>query len=163
MTNTVSVNRKDVRMGRTKQEIRAMAKQRRHCLTTEERVVKSRCICSFLLDILNGSVPVMVYVAKRPEVETGTLITGLIARGTRLLSLSSERRPSAFVCPIWRILQFSSTAPSMSRNPSEARSRRDQRRSGLRSSPSLPLTGKGNRLGYRSLVTTIGSSPHIPE
>ncbi len=135
-------------MGRTKQEIRAMAKQRRHCLTTEERVVKSRCICSFLLDILNGSVPVMVYVAKRPEVETGTLITGLIARGTKVvvpiietetvsLRLSYLEDPSVLIDSTFHVPEpIGSEIPA---RPEEI---------GVAIIPLLAFDRKGNRLGY---------------
>ena len=79
-------------MAKTKQEIRTEVKQRRLALTPQERKEKSRCICAALLSILNGTGPVMVYVAKPPEVDTELLITTLLARGTRVIVPVIERK-----------------------------------------------------------------------
>jgi 5-formyltetrahydrofolate cyclo-ligase len=79
-------------MAKTKQEIRTEVKQRRLALTLQERKEKSRCICAALLSILNGTGPVMVYVAKPPEVDTELLITTLLARGTRVIVPVIERK-----------------------------------------------------------------------
>ncbi|MGB7993845.1 5-formyltetrahydrofolate cyclo-ligase [Methanoregula sp.] len=79
-------------MAKTKQEIRTEVKQRRLALTPQERKEKSRCICAALLSLLDGTGPVMVYVAKPPEVDTELLITTLLARGTRVIVPVIERK-----------------------------------------------------------------------
>ncbi len=79
-------------MAKTKQEIRTEVKQRRLALTPQERKEKSRCICAALLSLLEGTGPVMVYVAKPPEVDTELLITTLLARGTRVIVPVIERK-----------------------------------------------------------------------
>ncbi len=135
-------------MAKTKQEIRTEVKQRRLALTPQERKEKSRCICAALLSLLDGTGPVMVYVAKPPEVDTELLITTLLARvsGSSFLSLSAK--PLLSVFRTWTTLPCLSRARFVSRNRLAAKSRPGRMKSGLQSSRCLPLTGQGNRLGY---------------
>ena len=135
-------------MARTKQEIRALAKERRQGLSPEDRDEKSRCICSILLDILNGDGPVMAYVAKRPEVDTAALISGLIARGTRVvvpiietktvsLRLSYLDDPSVLVESTFHVPEpIGNEVPA---RPEEV---------GIAIVPLLAFDRRGNRLGY---------------
>ncbi|HNX17687.1 MAG TPA: 5-formyltetrahydrofolate cyclo-ligase [Methanoregula sp.] len=74
-----------------KKEIRDEVKARRNALLPSEIEEKSKRICSTLSGILDGSNPVMVYVSKVPEVNTGTLITDLLARETRVIVPIIER------------------------------------------------------------------------
>lgn len=75
----------------TKQELRNVLKSRRLAIPLSERENMSAGICSNLLGILNGCSPVMVYVSKPPEVNTGTLISALIAQGGRVIVPIIER------------------------------------------------------------------------
>jgi 5-formyltetrahydrofolate cyclo-ligase len=75
----------------TKQELRQTLKHRRFAIPPEERELMSARICSNLLKILNGCSPVLVYASKQPEVNTGMLITALIAQGGRVIVPIIER------------------------------------------------------------------------
>lgn len=72
-------------MYQTKQELRQIAKEKRIAIPPAEREKMSAAICSALLDILDGCSPVLVYVSKPPEVNTGMVMTALIARTGRVI------------------------------------------------------------------------------
>lgn len=75
----------------TKKEIRDAIKAKRNALLPQEIDTKSVCICSTLLSVLDGDSPVLVYVSKVPEVKTDSLITGLLARKSRVIVPIIER------------------------------------------------------------------------
>ncbi|MGA9085270.1 MAG: 5-formyltetrahydrofolate cyclo-ligase [Methanoregula sp.] len=135
-------------MKKTKQEIRAEVKRRRQALTPEEREEKSRRICGALLDLLDGTGPVMAYVAKPPEVDTAALIAGLLARGTRVivpiieretvsLRLSYLEDPSVLVESTFHVPE--PTGHEIPARPDEVKAA---------IIPLLAFDSEGNRLGY---------------
>ena len=135
-------------MGRTKQEIRVNAKQSRQDLSPKDREEKSKRICQFLLNLLNGTGPVMAYVSKTPEVDTRLLIDGLLARKTRVivpiieretvsLRLSYLHDPSILVESTFQVPEpIGNEIPA---RPDEV---------SVAIIPLLAFDRKGNRLGY---------------
>jgi 5-formyltetrahydrofolate cyclo-ligase len=63
-----------------KKTIREVAKKRRATINKDQIKNWSQRICAQVLEMVDRSNPVMVYVSKSPEVDTGTLITSLIGR-----------------------------------------------------------------------------------
>ena len=78
-------------MKKTKQEIRAGSKAAPGGTHPGREGGEKPRICGALLDLLDGTGPVMAYVAKPPEVDTAALIAGLLARGTRVIVPIIER------------------------------------------------------------------------
>lgn len=135
-------------MRQTKQELRQVLKKERFAIPQGEQEKKSTGICSCLLDILDGYSPVMVYVSKPPEVNTETLITALIARGSRVivpiieietlsLRLSYLDDPSVLVDSTFHVPEpIGSEIPA---KPEEVK---------VAIIPVLGFDRNGNRLGY---------------
>lgn len=78
-----------------KKALREEMKRRRFALAEPEIRSKSEEICTKALSLANGSETVMVYVSKKPEVDTGSLIAGLIARGIRVIVPIIERETTS--------------------------------------------------------------------
>jgi len=74
-----------------KQGVRKKARLKRDSLSKEDTSGWSREICTSLLHILDGESPVMVYASKEREVDTRTLISGLLERGIRVVVPIIER------------------------------------------------------------------------
>jgi len=68
-----------------KQGVRNKARKTRDSLSGEDTSRWSTKICTSLLQILDGESPVMVYASKEKEVDTRTLISGLLERGIRVI------------------------------------------------------------------------------
>jgi 5-formyltetrahydrofolate cyclo-ligase len=68
-----------------KATLRNRMKEDRQCIPPEERQQLSRAISDHLLGLLNGQETVLVYASKSPEVDTSSLISRLISRGTRVV------------------------------------------------------------------------------
>jgi 5-formyltetrahydrofolate cyclo-ligase len=131
-----------------KATLRNRMKEHRQCIPPEERQQMSRAISNHLLDLLNGEETVLVYASKPPEVDTSSLISRLIARGTRVvvpiiqqkdcsLRLSYLEDPSCL-----RSSTFSVPEPIGHEIPADAESI---------TVAVIPLIGfdkRGNRLGY---------------
>ena len=78
-----------------KKTLRADARQRRASIAPDELAQLSACICTHVLGIIDGNNPVMLYVSKAGEVETGTLIASLIERHGHVVVPIIERRTTS--------------------------------------------------------------------
>jgi 5-formyltetrahydrofolate cyclo-ligase len=74
-----------------KKILRDDAKRKRSELTARDIEEKSRKICELTLSALSGCGTVMVYASKAPEVDTGSLISGLLSCGVRVIVPIIER------------------------------------------------------------------------
>ena len=150
-------------MAKTKQEIRAEVKRRRQALTPQEREEKSRCICSALLTLLDGSGSVMAYISKPPEVNTDPLVLSLIARGTRVivpiieretvsLRLSYLEDPAVLVESTFHVPE--PVGHEIPARPDEI---------GVAIIPLLAFDRQGNRLGYGAgyYDRFLAANPHL--
>jgi 5-formyltetrahydrofolate cyclo-ligase len=72
-------------MREEKNRIRQVLRQCKESLTPEERLTKSRRICSLILDLISDGETVMVYTSKEKEVNTVPLITTLLERGNPIV------------------------------------------------------------------------------
>ena len=68
-----------------KNSIRQILRQRKDSMTQEERLEKSRRICSHLLEQITDGETVMAYTSKEKEVNTLSLITALLERGNPVI------------------------------------------------------------------------------
>ncbi len=137
-------------MCQSKQELRQRLKKERFAIPQDEREKKSKKICSCLIETIKNYSPVMVYVSKPAEVNTETLITGLIAKGHRVivpiieketvsLRLSYLDDPSVLIESTFHVPEpIGSEIPA---RPEEVR---------VAIIPVLGFDRKGNRLGYGS-------------
>jgi 5-formyltetrahydrofolate cyclo-ligase len=144
--------------------LRDAARKRRAEIDLEEIKNKSRRICAHLLEILDGNNPVMVYVSKSPEVETGALIAALIEqdghvvvpiieRETTSLRLSYLKDPSVLVESTFQVPE-----PVNHEIPARAEDIR------MVVIPMLAFDRQGNRLGYGAgyYDRFLSSHPDIP-
>lgn len=69
----------------TKKILRDQARAQRLALSPAEIVEKSGLICRNVLDVLDGTNPLLVYASKPPEVNTSALIESLIAQGKTVI------------------------------------------------------------------------------
>jgi 5-formyltetrahydrofolate cyclo-ligase len=144
MTATMPHDTTDVQ----KTQIRDAARKRRAEIDPGEIKNRSQRICDYLLDIIDGNNPVMVYVSKSPEVDTGTLITSLIERNGRVvvpiierertsLRLSYVKDPSVLVQSTFQVPE-----PVNHELPAHADAVK------VVVVPMLAFDRQGNRLGY---------------
>ena len=69
----------------SKQALRDAVKQKRGAIPEDEITKKSARICAYLLELIDGCDPVMVYVSKPPEVDTHPFIRDLLREGRRVV------------------------------------------------------------------------------
>ncbi|MFZ0006489.1 MAG: 5-formyltetrahydrofolate cyclo-ligase [Methanoregula sp.] len=150
-------------MAKTKQEIRAEVKQRRLALTPQERAEKSSCICAALLSLLDGTGPVMVYIAKPPEVDTELLVSRLLVRGTRVIVPVIERETTSLRLSYLEdpSVLVESTFCVPEPVGCEIPARPDE--IGIAIIPLLAFDRQGNRLGYGAgyYDRFLASHPHV--
>ena len=79
------------RMSGGKEGIRSRARKVRDSLPGDDTSRWSREICTSLLQILDGESPVMVYASKEKEVDTQSLIAGLLEKGIEVIVPIIER------------------------------------------------------------------------
>lgn len=131
-----------------KKMLRDHARTKRASLSPEEIEEKSELICSRLLEVLDGTDPLMVYASKPLEVNTKVLIRNLISRGktvvvpiiekeTKTLRLSYLKDPD-----VLQESTFHVPEPVGHELPARA--------SDVKAViiPMLAFDKKGNRLGY---------------
>jgi 5-formyltetrahydrofolate cyclo-ligase len=133
-----------------KKTIREVAKKRRATINKDQIKNWSQRICAQVLEMVDRSNPVMVYVSKSPEVDTCTLITSLIGRNgnvivpiieceTTSLRLSYLTDPSVLVESTFQVPE-----PVNHEIPAQA----DEVKVVI--IPMLAFDRRGNRLGYGS-------------
>jgi len=133
---------------KNKKMLRDHARTIRASLSPEEIEEKSRLICSRLLEVLDGTDPLMVYASKPLEVNTKILIRNLIARGkivvvpiiekeTKTLRLSYLKDPDVLQESTFHVPEpVGHELPAMASDVKAV------------IIPMLAFDKKGNRLGY---------------
>ena len=146
-----------------KKILRDHARAIRSTLSPAQIEEKSACICRFLLDILDGIDPVMVYVSKPLEVNTKDLIDHLISsrkrvivpiieRDTRTLRLSYIGNTSVLVRSTFHVCE--PVGNEIPAQPGEVKAI---------VVPMLAFDQSGNRLGYGAgyYDRFLSDHPHI--
>lgn len=142
------MNDNNANMCISKEVLRTRARAARAAIPEEIRKEFSCTICNRVVSLLDGHDPVLVYVSKPPEVETGPLITALLSRKTsvvvpiiekeeRNLRLSFLRDPSHL-----SVSTFSVPEPIGHELPADP--------AGIQTAivPLIAFDRKGHRLGY---------------
>ncbi len=131
-----------------KRALREEMKRRRFAMTEPEIRSRSERICTKTLSLAGRAETVMVYVSKKPEVDTGSLITGLLARGTRVVVPIIERETTSlrlsYLDDPSVLIPGTFNVPEPGGNELPASPRDVQ----LVIIPMLAFDRRGNRLGY---------------
>jgi len=131
-----------------KTQIRDAARERRAEIAQDDIKNRSQRICDQVLEIIDGSNPVMVYVSKPPEVDTCTLITRLIGRNGHVVVPIIERETTSlrlsYVKDPFVLVQSTFHVPEPINHDIPARPEEVK----AVVIPMLAFDRQGNRLGY---------------
>ena len=132
----------------SKQALRDAVKQKRGAIPEDEITKKSARICAYLLELIDGCDPVMVYVSKPPEVDTHPFIRDLLREGRRIVVPIIEKETRTLRLSYLRdttlLVQSTFHVPEPIGNEIPAQSSDIQ----TVIIPLLAFDRRGNRLGY---------------